>query len=113
MLAEQHRTEGEQGLYRPQYEHDACGMGFVVHTKGEQSHEIIQQALQVLENMEHRGATGAEPNSGDGAGILIQIPHNFLVQEFKQLGVEVPPRGDRPCCRAPRRRCRSASSPVQ
>ncbi len=94
MLANQHRKTGEKGLYRSAYEHDACGMGFVVHIKGEQSHSIIQQALQVLENMEHRGATGAEANSGDGAGILIQIPHHFLVEEFRHQNIELPAVGD-------------------
>ncbi|MFK7805822.1 MAG: glutamate synthase large subunit, partial [Anaerolineae bacterium] len=91
-----HRDDdrGERGLYRASYEHDACGMGFVVHIKGQQSHEIVQQALQVLENMEHRGATGAEANSGDGAGLLIQIPHNFLVHEFQQQDVDLPALGD-------------------
>ncbi|MFT7584276.1 MAG: glutamate synthase domain-containing protein 2/glutamate synthase domain-containing protein 1 [Cellvibrionaceae bacterium] len=92
MLEPRHKEE--KGLYRSSYEHDACGMGFVVHIKGQQSHEIVQQALQVLENMEHRGATGAEANSGDGAGLLIQIPHHFLKHEFAQQGVELPAVGD-------------------
>ena len=67
----------KQGLYDPQFERDACGVGFVVNIKGKKSHQIVQQALTVLDNLEHRGATGAEPNTGDGAGILIQIPHTF------------------------------------
>src|SRR3970040_3088014 len=67
-----------QGLYDPQTEHDACGVGFVVHIKGRRSHDIVQQALQVLVNLEHRGACGCEENTGDGAGILIQIPDAFL-----------------------------------
>src|SRR5688500_13640426 len=67
-----------QGLYDPRQEHDACGVGFVVHMKGERSHDIVRKALQVLINLEHRGACGCEANTGDGAGILIQTPHKFL-----------------------------------
>ena len=62
----------KQGLYDPQFEHEACGVGFVVNIKGRKSHSIIQQALQVLLNLDHRGACGCEANTGDGAGILIQ-----------------------------------------
>ena len=68
----------KQGLYSPQNEHDACGMGFVVNVKGVQSHSIVVQGLEVLENIEHRGACGCEPNTGDGAGILTQIPDRFF-----------------------------------
>ena len=64
-------TPRKQGLYDPLYEHDACGMGFVVHVGGRRSHDIVVQALQVLLNLEHRGATGSEKNTGDGAGILL------------------------------------------
>src|SRR5678816_4424713 len=67
-----------QGLYDPRAEHDACGVGFVVHIKGRRSHDIVQKALQVLVNLEHRGACGCEENTGDGAGILIQMPDAFL-----------------------------------
>ena len=67
-----------QGLYDPRNEHDACGFGFVVDIKGRKSHDIVQQALTVLVNLEHRGAAGAEKNTGDGAGILLQMPHAFL-----------------------------------
>src|SRR4051795_8497173 len=67
----------KQGLYDPQFEHDACGVGFVVNVKGKKSHEIIRQAIQVLLNLDHRGACGCEANTGDGAGILIQVPHAF------------------------------------
>ena len=77
----QHQTAGypkAQGLYHPRYEHDACGMGFVVDINGRKSHAIIQQALTVLCNLNHRGAAGSEANTGDGAGISIQIPHTFL-----------------------------------
>ncbi len=68
----------KQGLYDPQFEHDACGVGFVVHMKGTKSHDIVQNALTILVNLDHRGACGCEKNSGDGAGILMQIPHKFL-----------------------------------
>ncbi|MCA9994284.1 MAG: glutamate synthase large subunit [Anaerolineales bacterium] len=77
----QHKVAGypkAQGLYHPRYEHDACGMGFVVDINGRSSHHIIQQALTVLANLNHRGAAGSEANTGDGAGISIQIPHTFL-----------------------------------
>ena len=67
-----------QGLYDPQHEHDACGVGFVVDIKGRKSHAIVRQALQVLKNLQHRGACGCEVNTGDGAGILIQMPDAFL-----------------------------------
>ena len=64
----------KQGLYDPQFEHDSCGVGFVVNMKGAKSHEIVTQALTILMNLDHRGACGFEVNSGDGAGILIQMP---------------------------------------
>ena len=67
-----------RGLYDPRAEHDACGVGFVVHMKGHRSHEIIRKALRVLTNLEHRGACGCEANTGDGAGILVQTPDTFL-----------------------------------
>ena len=68
----------KQGLYDPQFEHDACGVGFVCQMKGKRSHDIIQQALTILVNLDHRGACGCEPNTGDGAGILLQLPPRFL-----------------------------------
>ena len=80
----------KQGLYDPQYEHDACGVGFVVNVKGKKSHEIVKQALTVLLNLNHRGACGCEPNTGDGAGILLQIPHNYLKQEASKNGFTLP-----------------------
>ncbi len=70
-----------QGLYDPAFEHDACGIGFVVNIKGEKSYSIIDDALKILENLNHRGAEGADQKSGDGAGILVQIPHDFFVRE--------------------------------
>src|SRR5256712_12506378 len=83
----------KQGLYDPQFEHDACGVGFVVNIKGEKSREIVEQALTVLQNLDHRGACGCEENTGDGAGILIQIPHRFLARECDALGIELPGAG--------------------
>ncbi len=79
-----------QGLYDPAFEHDACGVGFVVHVKGVRSHAIVEQALQVLINLLHRGACGCEANTGDGAGILIQMPDRFLRRESRRLGFELP-----------------------
>jgi glutamate synthase (NADPH) large chain len=83
----------KQGLYDPALEHDACGMGFVVNIKGDKSHDIIDQALTVLENLSHRGASGADEYTGDGAGILIQIPHNFFKRECDVLGFDLPEKG--------------------
>ena len=79
------------GLYDPRHEHDACGVGFVVHVKGRRSHAIVRQALQVLINLRHRGACGCEANTGDGAGILIQMPDRFLRKEAARLGIALPP----------------------
>src|SRR5512146_1189119 len=80
----------KQGLYDPQFEHDACGAGFVVNIKGVPSHGIVEQALTILDNLAHRGATGSEADSGDGAGILIQMPHAFLARECAALGFTLP-----------------------
>lgn len=82
-----------KGLYDSRYEHDACGIGFVANIKGNKSHQHIADALTVLENMEHRGACGCENNSGDGAGIMIQMPHEFFFDECIKLGVHLPPFG--------------------
>src|SRR5215204_1560256 len=82
-----------QGLYDPAHEHDACGVGFVADIKGRRSHKIVRQALQVLINLEHRGACGCEVNTGDGAGILIQMPDAFLRKEAARLGWELPEAG--------------------
>ena len=79
-----------EGLYDPRYEHDACGVGFVVDLKGRKSHAIVEQALQVLLNLEHRGACGCEKNTGDGAGILMQMPHRFFAAECDRLGIRLP-----------------------
>ena len=76
----------KQGLYDPRYEHDACGVGFVVDLKSRKSHAIVEQALQILVNLEHRGACGCEKNTGDGAGILMQMPHDFLAKVCERAG---------------------------
>ncbi len=81
---------GNQGLYDSSFEHDACGIGFVANIKGHKSHQHISDALTVLENMEHRGACGCEHNTGDGAGIMIQTPHEFFFDECLKLGVHLP-----------------------
>ncbi len=83
-----------QGLYAPQNERDACGLGFVVNIKGEQSHEIITKGIQILVNLTHRGACGCDPETGDGAGILIQIPDRFFRRECAKLGFTLPPVGE-------------------
>ncbi len=80
----------KQGLYDPQFEHDACGVGFVVNIKGRKSHQIVSQALEILVNLDHRGACGCEPNTGDGAGILMQMPDRFLRSVCLPLGIELP-----------------------
>jgi glutamate synthase (NADPH/NADH) large chain len=82
-----------QGLYHPQNEHDACGVGFVAHIKGRKSHTIVEQGLTVLRNLTHRGAVGWDPKLSDGAGILIQIPDRFYREEMAKAGVKLPPAG--------------------
>ena len=82
-----------QGLYNPANEHDACGVGFVAHIKGKKSHSIVEQGLQILKNLAHRGAVGADPLAGDGAGILLQIPDAFLREEMARQHVKLPPYG--------------------
>jgi glutamate synthase domain-containing protein 2/glutamate synthase domain-containing protein 1/glutamate synthase domain-containing protein 3 len=84
----------KQGLYDPRFEHDACGVGFVVNIKGERSREIVDQALTVLENLDHRGACGCEENTGDGAGILMQVPHGFFSEACEGLGFQLPDAGE-------------------
>jgi glutamate synthase (NADPH/NADH) large chain len=88
------RAPEEQGLYSPANEHDACGVGFVAHIKGQASHSIISQGLQILENLDHRGAVGADELMGDGAGILIQVPDALYREEMAQQGVELPAPGE-------------------
>src|SRR6187401_3849680 len=81
------------GLYDASFEHDACGIGFVANIKGTKSHQHIADALTVLENMEHRGACGCEANTGDGAGIMVQIPDRFLRKVTAPLGITLPEKG--------------------
>src|SRR3989338_8715403 len=84
----------QQGLYNPSFEKDSCGVGFVVDVKGRKSHQIVQQALTVLNNLRHRGACGCEANTGDGAGILLQIPHHFLKDAAAHAGIRLPEAGE-------------------
>ncbi len=81
-------------LYDPSFEHDACGLGTVVHLDGVASHDVVAQALTVLERLDHRGATGSDPETGDGAGILLQMPHRFLARVAAEEGLDLPPAGD-------------------
>ena len=92
-LNERREEAARSGLYNPAREHDACGVGFVAHLKGVPSHRIVSDGLQVLENLTHRGAVGADPLMGDGAGMLVQIPHDFFVAEAKGLGIDLPEKG--------------------
>src|SRR3990167_4679893 len=80
----------KQGLYDPQYEHDSCGVGFLVHLKGQRSHKIVRDAITALNNLRHRGACGCEVNTGDGAGILLQTPHRFLKKAAARDGISLP-----------------------
>lgn len=89
----QHYKETE-GLYIPSTEHDSCGVGFVADLSGKQTHQTVSDAITILENMEHRGATGSDPNTGDGAGILIQIPDKFMRSECELRDIELPPKDD-------------------
>ncbi|WP_413457787.1 glutamate synthase-related protein [Herbaspirillum huttiense] len=83
-----------QGLYDPANEHDACGVGFIAHIKGKKTHSIVDQGLLILKNLDHRGAVGADPLMGDGAGILIQIPDQYYREEMAKQGVDLPPPGE-------------------
>lgn len=82
----------QHGLYSSADEHDACGVGFVAHIKGEKSHAIVLQGLKILENLDHRGAVGADKLMGDGAGILIQLPDHLYRDEMAKQGVTLPRR---------------------
>jgi glutamate synthase domain-containing protein 2/glutamate synthase domain-containing protein 1/glutamate synthase domain-containing protein 3 len=86
--------QGPVGLYDPAHEHDACGLGFVAHMKNNKSHDIVQKGLSILKNLEHRGAVGADPKAGDGCGILIQMPHDFLKGVTSDLDIDLPDEGD-------------------
>ena len=91
--AQEIQTAIETGLYANN-EHDACGVGFVAHIKGKKSHAVVTQGLKILENIDHRGAVGADPLMGDGAGLLIQIPDAFYRAEMAKRGVTLPQPGD-------------------
>ena len=84
----------KQGLYDPRNEHDSCGVGFVANIKGRKSHEVVARGLEILINLDHRGAVGADPLVGDGAGILIQIPDDLLRDWAQGAGVVLPPAGE-------------------
>ncbi len=84
----------KQGLYDPQFEHDSCGVGFVVQIKNKKSHQIVKQGLRLLCNLDHRGALGADPETGDGSGIMIQIPDQFFVEECQKAGFYLPEAGE-------------------
>ncbi len=88
------KKDTNYGMYLPDFEHDACGIGFRAHLKGSKSHQIVADAITMLERMDHRGACGCDPNTGDGAGILLQIPHEFLYDECLELGFRLPRYGE-------------------
>ena len=85
---------GAEGLFDPKREYDACGVGFIADLKGGKSHKIVEDALAILCNVEHRGAVGADPITGDGAGIIMQIPHAFLAEECARLKIKLPEPGN-------------------
>jgi glutamate synthase domain-containing protein 2/glutamate synthase domain-containing protein 1/glutamate synthase domain-containing protein 3 len=84
----------KQGLYDPKFEHDACGIGFIANIKGKTSHNMINQGIQILKNLAHRGGVGSDPDTGDGAGILIQMPHEFMQKVCKNEGISLPDKGN-------------------
>ena len=89
----QYRPEGlpeAHGLYDPRNEHDACGIGLIANIHNVKSHRMVADGLSILKNLEHRGAVGADPKAGDGAGLMLQIPHAFFLEESKRLGFELP-----------------------
>ncbi|TGV06200.1 hypothetical protein EN829_053655, partial [Mesorhizobium sp. M00.F.Ca.ET.186.01.1.1] len=83
----------KQGLYDPMFEHDACGIGFIANLKAKATHEMVQNGLKILCQLEHRGGQGSDPETGDGAGILTQIPHAFFKKACKELGFQLPAQG--------------------
>src|SRR5437667_6957827 len=83
-----------EGLYDPSLEKDTCGVGFIANIKGKKSHQIVSDAMNILCNLEHRGAVGADPRAGDGAGILVQIPHKFFAKQADRLGLRLPTPGE-------------------
>ncbi|MEP6663042.1 MAG: glutamate synthase subunit alpha, partial [Verrucomicrobiota bacterium] len=84
------KLPARQGLYDPAFEHDACGVGFIAHIKGKKSHQIVRDALQILLNLDHRGAVGCDPCTGDGAGILLQMPHKFFSKLCADAQIKLP-----------------------
>ena len=86
--------QSKTGLYDPRFEHDACGVGFVADLNNVRSHDVVRKGIDILINLDHRGARGAEPDSGDGAGILVQLPHAFFLRECSALGMALPEPGD-------------------
>jgi len=84
----------KQGLYNPQQEHDACGVGFIAHIKNQKSHDIVEKGLEILLRLTHRGAAGADPREGDGAGILLQIPDAFFQAVTPSLDIQLPKDGE-------------------
>ena len=87
------KAVNEEGLYRKEFEHDACGIGFIASLKGIKSHRIVQDSIKMLIRMDHRGACGCDPNSGDGAGVLLQLPHEFFMEEAPKSGFQIPALG--------------------
>ncbi|MCB1195290.1 hypothetical protein KDK77_03810, partial [bacterium] len=87
------RADCQDGLYDPRFEHDNCGVGFVANIKGKRSHDIIEKGISILLNLVHRGAIGGDAKTGDGAGILFQIPHEFFVKVCKPLSIDIPDAG--------------------
>src|SRR3989441_7284332 len=87
------RTPAE-GLYDPSLEKDSCGVGFIANIKGKKSHQIVSDALNILCNLEHRGAVAADPPAGDGAGLLVQLPHAFFARQAAAIGFQLPQPGD-------------------
>ncbi|MEO7112401.1 MAG: glutamate synthase large subunit [Polyangiaceae bacterium] len=94
MIHEARPPEGRPGLYDPQFEHDACGLGFVARLGGKPRHDVVEQGLEILRRLAHRGAAGSDPETGDGAGILIQIPHAFFERQLAHHDIEIPLAGD-------------------
>ncbi|MFN4011964.1 MAG: glutamate synthase large subunit [Pannonibacter sp.] len=92
-MATRLREAADKGLYNPSREHDACGVGFIAHLKGQKSHKVVADGLNILENLTHRGAVGADPLMGDGAGMLVQIPHAFFAAEMAAQGITLPEPG--------------------
>src|SRR5437588_4870710 len=94
---QEHEHDGRppaEGLYDPSLEKDSCGVGFIANIKGVKSHQIVSDAINILCNLEHRGAVGADPRAGDGAGILVQIPHAFFKRKAAEIGFQLPEPGD-------------------